>query len=69
MYLLVMQRISTKSRIYLNNKKIVPPYFYLLMLELKCDVHRVLFEKDPEKGYHWSDPSRQLHAYSRQAVA
>ena len=26
------------------------------------------FQKDSEKGYHWNDPSRHLHAYSRHEV-
>ena len=36
------------------------------MLELERNEHCVAFQKDPEKGYHWNDPSRHLHAYSRQ---
>ena len=39
----------------------VPRYFYLLMLELQHNAHCVSFQKDPEKGYHWNDPSRYLH--------
>ena len=38
------------------------------MLELQCNSHCVAFQKDPEKGYHWNDPSRHLHAYSRHEV-
>ena len=38
------------------------------MLELERNTHCVAFKKDPEKGYHWNDPSRHLHAYSRHEV-
>ena len=33
------------------------------MLELEHNTHCVAFQKDPEKGYHWNDPSQNLHAY------
>ena len=35
------------------------------MLELESNAHCVAFQKDPEKGHHWNDPSRHLHTYSR----
>ena len=38
------------------------------MLELERNAPCVAFQKDSEKGYHWSDPSRHLHAYSRHEV-
>ena len=38
------------------------------MLELKCNVPCLAFQKDPEKEYHWSDPSRHLYAYSQHEV-
>ena len=38
------------------------------MLELERNTHFVPFQKDPEKGYHWNDPRRNLHAYSRHEV-
>ena len=38
------------------------------MLELKLNAHCVAFQNDPEKGYHWNDPSQHLHAYSRHEV-
>ena len=38
------------------------------MLELQRNAHCVAFQKDPEKGYRWNDPSRHLHAYSRHEV-
>ena len=34
------------------------------MLELERNAHCVVFQNDPEKGYHWNDSSRYLHAYS-----
>ena len=34
------------------------------MLELERNAHCVAFQNDPEKGYHWNDSSRHLHAYS-----
>ena len=30
--------------------------------------HCIAFKKDPEKGYHWNDSSRHLHAYSLHEV-
>ena len=38
------------------------------MLELQRNAHCVAFQKDPEKGYHWNDPGRHLHAYSRHEI-
>ena len=38
------------------------------MLELQHNAHCIAFQKDPEKGYRWNDPSRHLHAYSRYEV-
>ena len=38
------------------------------MLELQSNAHCVAFQKDPEKGYNWNDPSQHLHAYSRHEV-
>ena len=38
------------------------------MLELQRNAHCVAFQKDPEKGYHWNDPSRHLHAYNPHEV-
>ena len=38
------------------------------MLGLERNAHCVAFHKDPEKGYHWNDPSRHLHTYSRHEV-
>ena len=38
------------------------------MLELERNAHCVAFQKDPEKGHHWNDPSRHLHTYSRHEV-
>ena len=38
------------------------------MLELQCNTHCVAFQKDPEKGYHWNDPSWHLHTYSQHEV-
>ena len=38
------------------------------MLELESNAHCVAFQKDPEKGHHWNDPSRHLHTYSRHEV-
>ena len=38
------------------------------MLELQGNAHCVAFQKDPEKAYHWNDPIRHLHAYSRHEV-
>ena len=38
------------------------------MLELEHNAHCFAFQKDPEKGYHWNDPRRHLHAYSRNEV-
>ena len=35
------------------------------MLELERNAYCVAFQKDPEKGHHWNDPSRHLHTYSR----
>ena len=58
-----MQRISTKSRIYLNNKNKSPSIF--LFTDVGIATQR---KKEPEKGYHWNDPSRHLHAYSRNEV-
>ena len=34
------------------------------MLELERNAHCVALQKDLEKGYHWNDPKRHLHAYS-----
>ena len=34
-----------------------------MILELEHNTHCVAFQKDPEKGYHWNDPSQNLHAY------
>ena len=46
-----MQRISTKSRIYLNNKnKSHSIFLFYSMLELESNAHWVAFQKDPEKG-------------------
>ena len=42
--------------------------FIYYMLELECNVHCAALQKDPEKRYHWNDPSRHLHAYSRHEV-
>ena len=44
-----MQRIWTKSRIYLNNKSKGHSSFYC-MLELESNAYCVAFQKDPEKG-------------------
>ena len=38
------------------------------MLELESNAHCVAFQKDPEKGYHWNDPSWHLHARNRHEV-
>ena len=38
------------------------------MWELERKVPCVAFQKDPERRYHWSDPSRHLHVYSRQVA-
>ena len=38
------------------------------MLELERNAYCVAFQKDPEKGYHWNDPSRHLHAFNRHEV-
>ena len=38
------------------------------MLELQRNAHCVAFQKDLEEGYHWNDPRRHLHAYSRREV-
>ena len=32
------------------------------MLELQRNAHCFAFQRDPEKGYHWNDPSQHLHA-------
>ena len=63
-----MQIISTKSRIYLNNKNKSPSIFLFTDLELERNALCVAFQKDPEKGYHWNDSSRHLYAYSRHEV-
>ena len=69
MCLHVMQKISTTTRIYLNNKNKSPLiFFFYYVLELECKQHCVTFQKDPEKGYHWNDPSRHLHACSQHEV-
>ena len=38
------------------------------MLELQRNAHCIAFQKDPEKGYHWNDPSWYLHSYSQHEV-
>ena len=38
------------------------------MLKLEHNAHCVAFQKDPEKGYHWNDPSRHLRTFYRQKV-
>ena len=64
MYLQVMQRISTKSRAYLNNRNKghskSQSIFIYCMLELERNAHCVAFQKNLEKGYHWNDPTRHV---------
>ena len=62
MYLQVMQRISAKSRVYLNNESKSHLTFLFTVCWLICCMyaHCVAFQKDPQKGYHWNDPSRHL---------
>ena len=43
-----------------DTKNICKKVGHYCMLELERNAHCVAFQKDPEKGYHWNDPSRHV---------